>query len=202
MSISILDGLGTGREVGVDSRNRMLASVLSESESNYHTTIGLKYNVNTGDITLSNATKFTALYFKNNDNRDVVIDNLIYNLGTNTGGSGDILIDVIRNPTVGDIITNANDVAVGTGIEANLNYGSSLFLDADIYKGAQGETVVSDGLENVLTRRNATSGAIFISPGGGLILPKGNSVAFNFTPAVGTSAQVVQFVMNVYVKDT
>jgi hypothetical protein len=201
MSISILDGLGSGREAGVDQRNRMIGAVLSETESNYHTTLGLKYNVNTGDIVLNSAAKVTTLYFKNNDNRDVVIDNLVYNLGSNSGGSGDILIDVIRNPTQGDIITNANNVAVGTGIEANLNYGSSLFLDADIYKGAAGETPVTDGLENVLTRRSSPSGAIFISPGGGIILPKGNAVAFNFTPAAGTLSQTVQFVLNVYVKE-
>lgn len=201
MSISILDGLGSGREVGVDKRNRMTSATISESESNYHTTLGLKYNINTGDITLTNAVETTVLYLKNNDDRNMVIDALIYNLGNSTGGSGDILINVIRNPTAGDIITNANDVAVGTGLEANLNYGSSLTLNADIYKGASGEAVITNGLTNVLTRNASSTGRIFISPGGGVILPKGNSIAFNYTPPSGNTSQICQFAMNVYVKE-
>ena len=35
---------------------------------------------------------------------------LIYNLGLSATGAGDVVIDVIRNPTVGAIITNENDM--------------------------------------------------------------------------------------------
>jgi hypothetical protein len=201
MPVVVKGGTGDSLEAGVDKRNRFTTASIVETESNYHTQIGLKYNINTGDITINDAVKLTVLYIKNNDNRDLYIDALIYNLGSSTAGSGDVLIDVIRNPTSGDIITNANNTAVGSGVEANLNYGSNLTLNADLYKGAQGETVISGGGENILTRNSSTSGRIFISPGGGVILPKGSSIAFNYTPPAGNTTQIVQFAVNAYVRE-
>lgn len=201
MSFQIKDGQGSGRLAGVDSRNRVLSSSLSETEGNYATTLGLKYNINTGDITIPNASKITVLYVKNNDNRDMVIEALIYNLGASAGGAGDILIDVIRNPEAGDIITNNVAPATGRGLEANLNYGSSLTLNADIAKGTAGDAIVTGGAENILTRNPVPTGRIFISPGGGTILPKGSSIAINYTPPVGNTSQVVQFALNAYIRD-
>jgi hypothetical protein len=200
MDIYIADGEGNARSAGVDSRYRLKVAALIETESNYATTRELKFNINTGDIELA-GTKTTVLYFKNNELNNVIIDTLIYNLGTSAGGSGDILLDVIRNPTVGDIITNANDVQLGTGIEANLNYSSNRVLECLAYKGASGETPVTDGLEQILTRNPNTSGRIPISPGGGLLLGRGNSLAINYTPPVGNTSQFCQFALNVYVQE-
>ncbi len=70
-----------------------------------------------------------------------------------------------------------------------------------MYKGAQGETVISGGGENILTRNPSTSGRIFISPGGGVIMPKGSSIAFNYTPPSGNTNQIVQFAVNAYVRE-
>ena len=200
MDIFILDGEGNARSAGVDSRFRVKAAALVETESNYATTRELKFNINTGDIELA-AAKTTVLYFKNNELNNVIVDLLVYNLGNSTGGSGDVLIDVIRNPTAGDIITNANDCPIGTGIEANLNYYSNRVLECLAYKGASGETPVTDGLEQILTRSPNLSGRLPISPGGGLLLGRGNSLAVNYTPPSGNTSQFCQFALNVYVKE-
>lgn len=190
----------SGRAARVDKRNRLQTSSLGESESNYATSLGLKFNVNTGDITLTSAAKTTVLYFKNNDTRDVVIDALIYNLG-NSNGTGDVVFEVLRNPTTGGIVTAALPVAVGTGVEANLNYGSTNILNANIYKGATGQAVTTTGLSQIFTRNPTPTGRILISPGGGVLLPKGTSIAINYTPPVGNTTQIVQFALNVYVKE-
>jgi len=200
MSFSLLDGKGSGKEAGVDSRNRVLSASLSDTESNYHTTLGLKFNINTGDIPITNDDELTVLYFKNNDNRAVVIDALIYNLGNSTGGAGDLTINVVRNPVSGDIITNALAPEVGQGVEANLNYGSTNTLNADVFKGAQGDVLITGGNVNVLTRKTSP-GTVPISPGGGVILPKGSSIAFNYKPQTGNTSQIVQFAFNTYVKE-
>ncbi len=201
MSIVVKGGTGDSLEAGVDKRNRFTTASIVETESNYHTQQGLKYNINTGDITITNDTKLTVAYIKNNDNRDLYLDALIYNLGVSTAGSGDILIDIVRNPLAGDIITNANDVLVGSGVEANLNFGSSLTLSADTFKGAVGEAVVTGGNETILTRNPSPSGRIFISPGGGVIMPKGSALAVNYTPPAGNTSQIVQFAFNAYVRE-
>lgn len=201
MGFSILDGKGRGNEAAVDGRGRILSSSLVETESNYATSLGLKYNINTGDITLTNSVKTSVLYFKNNDNRDVVVDALIYNLGSSNSGSLDCVIDVIRNPTAGDIITNANDVLVGPNENANLNFGSSNTIEALAYKGATGETALSGGGVVITTRNPSPSGRIFISPGGGFILPKGTALGVDFTPSTGNVTQIVQIALNVHVKE-
>jgi len=202
MSFSILDGKGSGKEAGVDSRNRLITATISESESNNATFQGTKYNVNTGTVTLTSAAKTSILYLKNNEESDVVIDALIYNIGVTSGGSGDIHVDIIRNPTAGAIVTNANNVAIGTGPEANLNFGSSRTLTADMFVGATGESVLTDGDEIIKTINPTPTGRIFISPGGGFLIPKGKSVGINYTPPVGNTSQEVQFAFNLYIKET
>lgn len=199
MGLVISDGLGKGLDAGIDLRNRLLTASITETESNYATSVGLKFNINTGDISFSTDDPTTVLYLKNNDSRDIVVDTLIYNIGSNTGGSGDRLINVIKNPTQGDIITNNNNADVGVGAEANFNFGSAISLNADVLKGAQGETLIADGTPLILTRNSSTQGTIAINPGGGMILQRGNSLAIDYYPPTGTTAQIAQFALNVYV---
>ena len=200
MTFKQADGRGTGVLAGVDSRHRALTAALIETESNAATAEGLKYNINTGLVTLTNALETTILYLKNNDERDIVVDALIYNLGR-TNGDGDRIITVVRNPTAGDIITNANPVPVGPEVNANLNYGSSKVLNADIFLGASGEVVVSGGGLNIHTIDPNSNGRIAISPGGVIRIPNGNSLAINYTPPAGNTSQNASFALNVYVKE-
>lgn len=201
MGIQIVGANGKNIGLGVDGRGRGLTATLSESESNYATTLGLKYNINTGNITLTSDAKTTVIYVKNNDNRDIIIDSLIYNLLNTTGGTGNVFIEVVRNPTTGGIITNANNVLVGSTDNANLNFGSTNTANILAYKGATGETVVNGGV-CILTGNPTPTGRILISPGGGVILTKGNSIGINYTPPVGNTSQVVQFALNAYVKES
>ena len=190
---------GATNVAGVDSRGRILVAALTETESNKATDAGNKYNINTGDIAITNATKLTTLYILNNGNNDIVIDSLIYNIGTSTSGTGDILLDVIRNPTAGDIITNTNVTQVQANTGGNFNFSSNNSSDVISYKGAQGEAVVTGGQTHILTRNPAVSGRIPISPGGGLRLGKGASLAINYTPPASNTNQIVQFAANIYV---
>ena len=64
MAFSILDGTGTGKEAGVDTNNRLLTNTISEDISNHVTEYGGKYNINTGNITLTTANESAILYFK------------------------------------------------------------------------------------------------------------------------------------------
>ena len=133
--MSILeDGKGSGKKAGIDNVNRLLTRAVTLEEKDLSASTGDKYNINTGDITLTDATITSVLYIKNNEDRDLVITGLIYNLGNSTGGSGDGVIDVYRNPTAGTIVTDAVAVDVGTGVSANQNFGSNKTLTVDAYK--------------------------------------------------------------------
>lgn len=200
MSEVIIKNAATGDTVQVTPKGYIKAVTVAENLKDHACDSGIeqKYNINTGDITLTNDSKTTVLFIKNEATTgDLVIEAFIYNLGNTAGGSGDTKIDVIRNPTTGDIVTNANNVLVGAGIEANQNFGSANSLIGKFYKGASGEAVVSDGDVTVTTRSASSTGRIFLSLGA-LVLPRGTSVALDYTPPSGNTSQTCQFAVSCY----
>jgi hypothetical protein len=197
--ISMKDG-STGNIAKVDLNKRVHTAGVNEELRDHacDSTIAQKYNINTGDITLTNATKTSVLYVKNNGDDDLVITALIYNLGASASGTGDVVIDVLRNPTAGDIIDNTNNCAVGPGVSANQNFGSTNTMTGLFYKGATGETALSGGGASILTRSASNTGRIVISLGA-VILPKGASLGVDYTPPTSNSSQIVQFAAACYV---
>ena len=194
----VADGEGSSRTAGVDQRKRLKASAISATESFYANLIGLSYNVNTGDITLTSPALTTVLYIKNNDDRNIVISNLIYNISNSNSTTGERIFNVIRNPTTGGIITAALPCEIGTDINANLNFNSSQTLNALCYKGATGQALVN-GSRSIMTLDPLPSGRVPISPEGGIILGKGNSIAINYQPPPGNTSQKCQFAANLFV---
>ena len=194
--MKIDDGTGSGNRVRIDSDNRMATSSITETQSAHNTELGNKFNLNTGCITLTSAAKTTVMYLKNNECSPIFINTLIYNLGATACGSGDVVVDWVRNPTAGDIITNANNVCVNS----NLNYGSSETLSADVFKGATGETVVSDGTKSGSTRSSINATRITV-PLDAIILNKGDSLAIDYTPPTGNTSQITQFIIVMFVND-
>ncbi len=195
MSFTIRDGIGSGKEAKVNSNNRLSTTSITESEADFATEEGTRYNLNTGTITLTDANNTTVFYLKNNEDSDLIVTALIYNLGNSTGGSGDLTVDVVRNPTAGDIITNANDA----DIIQNQNHGSTRSLSADVYKGATAEALITDGNVSISTLSASGTGRIVIALGA-LTLPKGSSLAVNITPQSGNTSQGVQVAAACYVK--
>jgi hypothetical protein len=162
---------------------------------------GWKFNINTGDITLTNATKTSVLYVKNTDEYDLSVDSLIYNLGNTTSGSGDVKVEVIRNPTAGDIITNANNVETGAGVEANKNFASTNTLTGLFYKGATGETALSGGDGATISTRSASNTGRIVISLGNLILPKGTAIGIDYTPPTSNTSQTVQFAISCHIRN-
>ena len=189
------DGKGSGLFATINAENRLEVSAITEEEKDHAGGLGDKYNINTGDITLTDANKTTVLYVKNNEDEDLVITALIYNLGNSTSGTGDVKIDVLRNPTTGDIVTNASAAAA----VSNQNFGSTKTLTADVFKGATADAAITDGDLTITTRLAANTGRIFISLGA-LVIPKGSSIAIDYTPPASNTSQIVQFAMACFVK--
>jgi hypothetical protein len=61
------DGKGHGFLAGVDSENRLLVRSTSERTDQQAMEDGDAYNINTGDISLTNGADTACLYFKNNE---------------------------------------------------------------------------------------------------------------------------------------
>jgi len=187
------DGTGKGYEVKVTESNRLCTSSVTTSNIDAAACLGNRYNLNTGDITLTDANKTTTIYLKNNEDNDLVISSFIYNLGNSTSGTGDGLVEILRNPTTGDIVTNANNVA----INSNQHFGSSNTLSADVYLGATSEAAITDGSVSISTRLPSPAGRTLIVLGA-LILPKGASLAIDYTPPASNTSQICQFAISCF----
>jgi hypothetical protein len=189
----------TNNTVKIDANNRMQTAAITDPIQDWAAAQEVKYNLNTGDITITNTTKITAAYVKNTEDDDLIITALIYNIGTSTNGTGDTVVDVIRNPTAGGIITNANDMLVGPGESANQNFGSSRILSGLFYKGAQGETAVSGGATTITSRLGTGPTRAVVSLGA-IVIPKNKAIAVDFTPPASNTSQTIQIAFACYLK--
>jgi hypothetical protein len=186
MSEQIKDGSGSGYLAEVDSSNKLMTRAVTEGAEVFANKKGNAYNLNTGIINLTDASRTSVIYLKNNEDKDLIISSVVIGVFNSANGDGlDMLATFVRNPTDGDIITNMNNVS----INSNRNYGSTNTLSADVYKGATGETAVT-GTDHILIRISEQSrNFITINE----FLPKGSTFAVDITPPTGNDG------MNVYV---
>lgn len=181
MSQIVQDGTGTGKKLKVDGNNRAHIKSVSIDVDKQATDDGRSYNINTGLITLTNATETPVLYLKNNEDAAIHVFALAVGTYTSTGGSPtDITVTVVRNPTSGTIVSNATAV----DISSNRNYGSAETLGADAYKGATGNTM-TDGTDHLLLRHSSAS-RLFATIDE--IVPKGASIGVKITPPSGNTS--------------
>lgn len=194
MDVTIKNGAG-GDIAKVDTKGRLQTFSISEGLNIESANIGENYNINTGAVTLTSANESAVLYMKNNEDKSFVIEDVIVILGASTGGTGDLQVELIRNPTTGTIITNAVDV----DIVSNRNFGSNRELLKDTYKGAEGNTL-TNGETFASTTRSSASTVIHFD-GDVMILPKGTSIGVNITPQASNTSMVVKIAVIGYLFD-
>lgn len=196
MAETIQDGTGSGFSMKVDEKGRAHVDSVTTQREEAQSQRGFAFNVNTGNITLTNgATKNAVLYIKNNEDYDLIITNIFYILGNTTSGTGNCYLEIVRNPTTGTIISGATAVS----INQNKNFGSSRALSVTAYKGATGLTF-TNGDDYAATILNAGPQRIVIT-GGSITLPKGASIGINYTTPTSNTSQIVQFAMSCYLED-
>lgn len=185
--VKIKDGSGTGTEAKVDKNQRLRVGSVQVSEAHKANENGDAYNINTGPINLSDAADTPIIYFKNNESRDYDLELVVIGLGASDGTAGEeIVITFIRNPTVGTIITST---PTNVDINSNRNYGSSNTLNADVFKGATGDTM-TDGADHILVF-GFEPGRLSIPVDE--VIPQGKSFGVKITPPPSSAD------MNVYV---
>lgn len=169
--MKIDDGSGKGFEAKVNARKRLHVHSIQESINLNSTSNGESYNINTGLVTISGDA--TLMYVKNNEDQDLVIEALALGAFEGITYSDDPYITLIKNPTGGDLITDASDVSM----KENRNFGSSRALVADAYKGKVGGTVTG-GTDVGILQVTPGSRSFF---GIDFVLPKGASLAIDLT---------------------
>ena len=137
--MKIDDGTGSGRQSGVNGRQELNVFAVIESELESANDHGLAYNLNSGEITSIASGDATLIYFKNGEDSTFVIDAIAVGLRGFTSLTDMAVLTVIKNPTAGDLITDATAVS----IKSNSNFGSSNLINngSDIFKGKNSGTV-------------------------------------------------------------
>lgn len=195
MSTSIKDG-NNGYIAQVDAQYRIRTFATTEAEETYESFNGNSYNINTGAITLTSANESSVLYIKNNESFPLVISKLFYLIGNSTGGTGDMDITVVRNPTGGTLISNA----VAVDINQNRNFGSSNTLDVLAYKGVEGDTCTGgNDIIFSIFNQSATRAALDV---GTIIIPKGSSIAVQVDPGASNTSLRVAIAAQVFLATT
>ena len=173
------DGKGSGREAQVDSSNRLRTHSVSETESLHASEEGQAFNINTGLISITGDA--TLIYFKNNEEKDFVVEAVALGSFEGITHSDDPYITLVRNPTGGDLINDASAVSMNQ----NRNFGSKNSLaDSLAYKGKVGGTIT--GGDDIAILQATPGGRSFYTIE--FILPKGTSLGIKLTANVSSGS--------------
>ena len=181
----------TPNKLIIDSKGRANVYAVTETIVENAAENGDSFNVNTGTINLTSANKSALLYLKNNGEEDVVISAIGYLMGNSTGGSGDVLAEVLRNPTAGTIVSGAAAVDVNV----NKNFGSSQSLTVDAYKGAEANTFTDGEIAYKSLLPGAARGYVIAT--GSVVIPNGSSIGVELTPQTGNTSMDIQVFLSI-----
>lgn len=188
----IKDGTGDGYSARVDSNKRLHTQSTTETEAVHSAEIGDAYNINTGLISITGDA--TLLYLKNNEDKDLVIEAIALGSFEGITHSDDPYITLVRNPSGGDLISDATAVSMNQ----NRNFGSSKTLTADVYKGKVGGTITNGDDIAILQVNPATRSFYTID----FIVPKGSSLAIKLTANRSSGTANYYTALIVHLKDT
>ena len=189
MSMTILDGTGSGNKARVDKRNKLRVAGIFEDEAIFSASNGDAYNINTGYFSVT--ADATLGYIKNNDDRIMVVDAIAVGAKGGATYSDSPFLTVVRNPTNGDLITDETPVAQN----GNRNFGSNNEFNGNAFRGKTGGTIT--GGDNVATLQLSTPPTrnFFTID---FFLPKGSSIGVSLTAPItgGTAEYYLAFIVH------
>jgi hypothetical protein len=189
MGFQIQDGTGSSKKVRVNNSNRLFVESVIRSEREEEALLGEAYIVGTGFVTLTSANQSSVLYFKNNEDKDLILTKFIIGVRDSTGGS--------ENHVRGIIIKNPTSMTGGTSnnlVINNINFGSSNTINADSEIGQEGS-----GLDGGSTYF-ATVAPVeqLTSEDASTIIPKGSSIGVNIIPPTSNTSLQVSVGLNLH----
>lgn len=177
LKMKIQDGTGTGNKLKVDNKNRAHTRAVTTDIQLDAARIGDSYQIGSGVLTLTNTTETPLIYFKNNEDEDVILTGINITSNKMTNSSCCVFLAKIYLESTG--------IACGTTQEAlNNNFGSSQTLCADVTAGGTGSTLTG----------GTASGAFYIPVNTffntdiSWVIPKGTTIAITATPASGNTS--------------
>jgi len=177
MATTIEDGTGQGFSLKIDSENRALASVKSETFFEDAVGRGNAFNINTEFLAVSASIETPLIYFKNNEDKDIVI--AAWFIGTGLSGGSETekaLMRVYPNITTGSIVSAGTDITV-----VNRKISSAVTFEVDVKKGGDGFWMNPTGSNTpVLYQTQNAASRVFGNVY--LVVPKGGSLGVSYEP--------------------
>ena len=185
----ITDGTGGCSRSKVDNTKRLHTRSVSVTEQEEALRDGKDWNIETGYLTLTTDTASDVLYLKNTGERDLKVILYVVLAKASTGGSGDLLVGILRNPTAGTVVSDANEANI-----VNMNFGSTNEISGDVYYGGEGKTLT--GHDNEVVSKTTDDTRLLL--GVKTELPKGSSVGVRITPPSGNTSIDVNCVLEAF----
>lgn len=189
MGFQILDGTGRNIKAKVSVDNRLYTQSVNRSEREEQSLVGEAYIIGTGFVNLTNSSTSAVLYFKNNEDADLVITRFLVGVKKSAGGTENFVTGIIyKNPT-SMVSGTGNPLAIN-----NVNFGSSNTVDSDSEIGQQGASLAGGSayLATVAPTESLTS------EDASTILPKGSSIGVFITPPPGNTSIDVSVGINLH----
>lgn len=196
MSNIIKDGKGKGYTAEVTANNRLKTTGVDLTLTEAATETGDTYNINTGEVTLTSSGESALFYFKNDENTNIIIDNIVVNIKDYTGTDGQPELKIYKNPQSGTLITNAVEAEI-----SNRNYGSEKVLSCTKYQGVEGDTLFGETGE-VIVYLPTTAAVTFSSFTTLAVLPKGAAIGISYTPPSGVTSMKIRIAINTTLNGT
>jgi hypothetical protein len=188
--MKIQDGTGKGYEAEIDSTNRLKTRAVIEDEWVEALSKGDHYAITSSPITLTAATASAMMWFRNDNDEDLLIDRVILNSADSTGGTVDVLVlQPVVNPTA-MASGSGNDVT-----QVNTNLGSSKELTLTSEKGLEGASLTGGSVAAAWNIENPTNHRVLDVR---FLVPKGSSIGFNIIPPASNTSMVVSVSVNAH----
>lgn len=189
MGFQIQDGTGSNRKARISTDNRLFTASTTRSEREQEALLGEAYIIGTGFVNLTTTGTSAVLYFKNNEDVDLVITRFLIGVKKSVGGTENFITGIIyKNPT---------SMVSGTGNPLtinNVNFGSSNVIESDSEIGQEGALLAGGSayLATVAPVENLTSETA------STILPKGTSIGVFITPPAGNTSIDISVGINLH----
>jgi len=189
MGFQIQDGTGSSKKVKVSDSNRLFVESVTRSEREEEALLGEAYIVGSGFVELTTTGTSAVLYFKNNEDEDLVITRFLIGVKKSSGGTENFVTGIIyKNPT--SMVSGTTNSLILN----NVNFGSSNTLNIDSEIGQTGALLAGGSayLATVAPTENLTA------EDASTILPKGSSIGVFITPPPGNTSIEVSIGINLH----
>lgn len=190
--MSTIDDPRTGRGATVDDQYRLRTHAVVEGEELHAVEEGNGYNLNTNLINITGDA--TLFYLKNTGFKDIVMEGIFVGAFDGITYSDSPYLDIIRNPTGGDLITDATPITVNQ----NRLFTSANSLNADVFQGKVGGTLTG-GNSLGLFQLNKTQRTAFTLLN--FVLGRGSSIGVKLIANISSGSANFYFATAVYEKE-